>query len=137
LFEERDQTRIMEHEIDTTTGAGGNGVPKIHPATRPIEPEDPMNLYGYEVPGDPELMLRILIEEFARLGFDLPQIMRLCRDPFYQGLHGLWLSLGEEEIHRRIAGILSRFGVLRTTTSAAPETLVQLALAPAEGDDHA
>jgi hypothetical protein len=130
----------MEDQVDAVTGAEEIGVPKVHPATRPVEPEDPMNLFGYEVPGDPDVMLRILIEEFARLGFDLPQIMQLCRDPFYQGMHGLWLSLGEEEIERRIVAILSRFGVMRTTTKDAvlPESLVQLTLAqPGQGETHA
>jgi hypothetical protein len=125
-------------EPKTMQNAEREGVPKVHPATRPVEPEDPMNLYGYEVPGDPDLMLRILVEEFARLGFDLPQIMRLCRDPFYQGMHGLWLTLGEEETERRILAILSRCGVIRTKThtSAEPETLVQLTLAEhEEGED--
>jgi len=108
----------------------GQAVPKVHPATRPIEPEDPMNLHGYEVPGDPDLMLRILIEEFARLGFDLPQIVQLCRDPFYQGLHGLWLKFGEEESQRRISAVLARCGVIRTTSATFVESegLVQLTL---------
>lgn len=107
------------------------GVPKVHPATRPVEPEDPMNLHGFEVPGDPEFMLKILVEEYARLGYSLEPLMALCRDPFYVGLHGLWRLFGEEGLRRRIATILSSCFVIRTRTSEAasePEQLVSLTL---------
>jgi hypothetical protein len=75
-----------------------NLVPKVHPATRPVEPEDPMNLHGIEVPGDPEIMLRMLVEELARMGYGLEPLMALCRDPFYHALHGVWLKYGDETV---------------------------------------
>jgi hypothetical protein len=103
-------------------------VPKVHPATRPVEPEDPMNLHGCEVPGDPEVMLRMLVEEFARMGYGAESLMALCRDPFYHALHGVWLMYGEEELQKRISGILARAGVMRVRTvcAPAPQDLVQL-----------
>lgn len=109
----------------------GNFVPKVHPATRPVELDDPMNLFAVEVPGDPELMLRLLVEEYARMGWGLNELVGLFRDPFYVAAHGLWLHYGEEELKRRLVAMLSRVGVVRTktTTSAPPsERLVQIDL---------
>ena len=113
--------------------ADENLVPKVHPATRPVEPDDPMNLHGFEVPGDPELMLRIFVEEYARMGSSLNELMSMCREPFYQAAHGLWLAYGEEELRRRMAGILARSGVVRVTTVTSgpsrqtpPQKLVQI-----------
>jgi hypothetical protein len=108
-----------------------NFVPKVHPATRPVEPDDPMNLFAVEVPGDPELMLRLLVEEYARMGWGLDALLGLFRDPFYVAAHGLWLHYGEEELRRRLAAMLSRVGVVRTRTTTrdpASEQLVQIDL---------
>lgn len=112
------------------SGAADNLVPKTHPATRPVEPEDPMNLHGFEIPGDPDLMLRMLVEEFAHMGYGLESLMSLCRDPFYHSLHGVWLLYGDAELRRRVAGILARSGVMRVRTDCAPEPqhLVQISL---------
>lgn len=111
------------------TDSTSNPVPKIHPATRPVEPEDPMNLHAFEVPGNTELMLRVVVEEYARMGCDLDSMMNMFRDPFYQVLHGLWQLYGEDELHRRVIEILGRCGIMRTTTidTAPPsDQLVQL-----------
>lgn len=108
-----------------------NFVPKVHPATRPVELDDPMNLFAVEVPGDPELMLRLLVEEYARMGWGLDALLGLFRDPFYVAAHGLWLHFGEEELRRRLTAMLRRVGVVRTkTTTSAPasERLVQIDL---------
>jgi hypothetical protein len=115
-------------------------VPKVHPATRPVEPEDPMNLFAVEVPGDPELMLRLLVEEYARMGWGLEELLPLFRDPFYVAAHGLWLRYGEDELRRRLTEGLSRVGVVRvkTTVSNPPaEQLLQINLSPStKGNDH-
>ena len=110
-----------------------NAAPKVHPATRAIEPEDPMNLHGVEVDGDPEIMLRMLVEEYARMGCGLDELMDLCRQPFYVGFHGLLQFYGEAELKRRVSGILSRCGVFRVVMREATpqlEQLVQLDLSP-------
>jgi hypothetical protein len=112
-----------------------NLVPKVHPATREVLPEDPLNLHGIEVPGDPELMLRLLIEEYARLGAGTDQIMNLARNPFYQSFHGLFRLLGEEEFRRRVSEILRRCGVIRVRTREAqppPEHVAQINLSAAK-----
>ena len=106
-----------------------NGAPKVHPATRAVEPEDPMNLHGVEVDGDPEIMLRMLVEDYARMGYGLDELMTLCRQPFYVGLNGLLQWCGDEELRRRLSGILARCGVFRVAmreTTPLSEQLVQL-----------
>ena len=106
-----------------------NAVAKVHPATRGMEPDDPLNLHAVEVDGDPEIMLRMLVEEYARMGFGLDELMSLCRQPFYQGLHGLWRRYGEAELRLRLSAILSRCGVLRAAvreSAPLPQQLLQI-----------
>lgn len=113
-----------------------NAAPKVHPATRAVEPEDPLNLHGIEVDGDPEIMLRMLVEEYARMGCGLDELLNLCRQPFYVGFHGLLQFYGEAELTRRISGILSRCGVLRVAvleTTPLSEQLVQLDISRLRG----
>ncbi len=88
---------------------------KVHPLTRAVEPNDPMALHGFEVPGDSELMFRMLVEEFARMGHGCESIMAMFRDPEYQVPHGLWQLYGDEDTQRRLADVLAQCGVLRTT----------------------
>ena len=105
--------------------------PKVHPASREMLAEDPMELSGVEIDGDPELMLRLLVEEYARLGYGLEALMVLARDPFYTGFHGLWQLYGEASLKQRIAAVLARCGVVRVTaTHSQPlsERLVQIEL---------
>lgn len=122
------------------TDSSSQYVPKVHPATRPVEPEDPMNLFAVEVPGDPELMLRLLVEEYARMGWGLDELVRLFRDPFYVAAHGLWLHYGEEELRRRLTDLLGRVAVVRVKTticSPPPEQLVQISTSGAtKGNNH-
>ena len=49
---------------------------KVHPATREVLPDDPMEMHGFEVPGDPNLMLRLLVEEYARMGWGAEEILQ-------------------------------------------------------------
>ena len=96
------------------------GVPKVHPLDREMLPEDPLHLQAFEIPGDTELMFRVVIEEFARMGWDSADIVGLARDPFYAALHGLWRLYGEADFSRRVTQILSRVGVIRVRTFVAP-----------------
>lgn len=109
----------------------GSAVQKVHPASREILPDDPMEMHGFEVPGDAALMLRMLVEEYARIGLDLNDMMRLARDPNYTAFYGLLQTHGETELRRRIAEILARCGVIRVTateTEPLSERLVQINL---------
>lgn len=106
-----------------------NPTPKIHPATREILPEDPMEMFAMEIPGDPNFMLQLLVEEYARMGWGLEDLMRLAQDPNYSSFHGLFQRFGEEKLRERMSTILSRCGVIRATSyeaPAAPQGLVQI-----------
>lgn len=108
-----------------------NATPKVHPASREMLPADPMEMHAMEVPGDADLMLQLLVEEYSRIGWGLDDLMKLARDPNYTSFHGLLRLLGEEKLCARISNILSRCGVLRFTTSEAqppPDGLVQINL---------
>ena len=112
-----------------------NAVAKIHPATREVLPDDPLSLHGVELPGDTDLMLRLLVEEYARLGFGLDRLMDLARDPFYQSFYGLRSVYGEQELRRRMANVLDRVGVSRIKiveqqVEPLPGQLVEIDLPP-------
>jgi hypothetical protein len=119
------------NDTAVSSSANGNAVPKVHPASREILPDDPLEMYGVEVPGDPDLMLRLLIEEYARIGWGVDDVMQLARDPNYTAFYGLRRALGEEPLRRRVAEILARCGVIRvkaTETVPLSERLVQIDL---------
>lgn len=105
-----------------------NLVEKVHPATREMLPDDPLEMQAFEVPGDPEVMLRFIVEEYARMGAGVEDIVRLARDPFYQALHGLWLHFGEDAFRDRLAAVVRRCGVIRIKMHerAAPPETVQI-----------
>ncbi len=106
-----------------------NASAKVHPASREILPDDPMELHAFEVPGDPNLMLRLLVEEYARMGWGTEAILQLARDPNYQAFYGLLHFFGEEEMTARIGQTLARCGVTRVTTKETvptSERLVQI-----------
>lgn len=114
-----------------TPAPSPDAVPKIHPATREMLPEDPMEMCACEVHGDPNLMLRLLVEEFARMGCDATTIVQLARDPNYQAFHGLWRYFGDEELVARVGQIVARSGVIRVKTKEKelpPAELVQIEL---------
>ena len=86
-----------------------------HPANREMLPDDPLELSAVEVPGDAKLMFRILVEEYARMGYDTDAIVRLARNPFYAGFHRFYLALGEEELRTSIQAVIRRCGVVRVS----------------------
>lgn len=99
-----------------------NLVPKVHPATRPVEPEDPMSLHATPAPGDPEVMLRCVVQEYAGMGMNADQIMTLFRDPCYPALNDLLSALGEGGLRQRVEHITRQIGVFRFHAVEAPET---------------
>lgn len=105
-----------------------NAVTKVHPATREMLADDPLSLHGFEVEGDVELMLRMLVEEYARMGWGVEEIMRLACDPFYVAFHGLVQRFGKEGVRSRVEAVLRRVGVtrVRMVEAPAPESLVEL-----------
>lgn len=109
--------------------SSNNAVPKRHPVTREILPDDPLEMHSFEVPGDTDLMLRLLVEEYARVGWGVEEIMALARDPNYVALYGLWRLYGEGRLWQRVGEIIARCGVVNVRAVASnvePEELVQI-----------
>jgi hypothetical protein len=123
-------------------------VPKVHPATRAVEADDPLELHATAVAGDPEVMLECLIQEYVWMGWDREHIVALFHSPFYPALSALLRHYGEEGVRRHVAAVLGRMGVFRVsgTVRDEPESeddepeLIELGtrrvLAP-KGDSHA
>jgi hypothetical protein len=96
-------------------------VPKVHPATRAVEADDPMMLFACPTVGDPELMVQCLVQEYAWMGFDAPAIVCLFRDQEYPALNALWAHYGEEWIRARVQSILGMTGVHRCSGTVTEE----------------
>ena len=125
-------------------------VPKAHPASRPVEAEDPLSLHAISLEGDPELMLHCVVQEYAWMGWGIEQILSLFRDPFYPALRELWDRYGEANLRERIASLIQQTGIfhfqvtIREEPEPKPEEaepeLVELGIPAqwrAEGSDHA
>jgi hypothetical protein len=89
---------------------------------------DPTLLVGAVVPAEAEtmrLMAEVFAEEFARLGFDRHQILRLFERPFYAGAHRAGLELGAAAIEQIVDQSLAVWGrvryVDRDPVAGAPE----------------
>jgi hypothetical protein len=98
-------------------------IPKVHPLVRAAEPDDPMTLNATAVAGDPDVLIRALVQEYAWMGWDAGQIAGLFRDPFYPMLHGLLQAFGEAGIRARIDAVINGRGVFRfrATVHEAPD----------------
>ena len=132
------------------SGSSENWVPKIHPATRAVEPDDPMTLHAAEVEGDPDIMLQCVVQDYAWMGWGAEQILSLFRDRSYPVLHQLLSMYGDAGIRERIDELLGQMGVFRVQgfvhESPDPEEgepeLIQLGFREHghdewKGDDHA
>jgi hypothetical protein len=81
-------------------------VPKVHPATRPAEPDDPFTLHATAVGGDPEVMLRCMIQEYAWLGWNSEEILSLFPNPLYPALRSFWEYFGATGVQERVRSIV-------------------------------
>lgn len=96
-------------------------VPKVHPATREVEADDPMELIAEAPPGDPDVMLTCVVQEFAGLGLDADEVFGMFHSPEYPALNQLLAQFGPAEVYRRIDELLSRSGVFRVRATIAED----------------
>jgi len=89
--------------------------PKIHPLARGVEAEDPLELLVEAAPGDPNVMLECIVQEFAWMGWDSEQIFALFHNVNYPVLNQLLALFGEDEIRSRLAALTTAVGVMRVT----------------------
>jgi hypothetical protein len=104
-----------------------NFVPKVHPATRLVEADDPMELVANPVPGDPDFMLDCMIQEFAWMGTDRTALFGMFHNPEYPVLNQLRAYFGPDEVRRRIDEIIGN-GVIQVDEFVDPT--------PDPDDDH-
>ncbi len=88
-------------------------VPKVHPLTRGVEPDDPFTLNATPTPGDPEIMLECIVQEYSWMGWDVREIGQLFYNPDYPALNALLAAYGEAGVRERIARVIQRHGTLQ------------------------
>ena len=62
------------------------------------DPSDPQVLVGVGLPAEAGTMTEmayVFVEEFCRMGWEAPMILRVFSDPFYSGPHRAYRALGE------------------------------------------
>jgi hypothetical protein len=76
------------------------------------DPTDPMTRHGVAVEvsddGATREMAECFVEEFVRLGFDEPRLLRMFRSPGYAGPHRAWRRLGDAAIRAIVKEELGR-----------------------------
>ena len=86
-------------------------------ATKPLDPEDPMALVGVGMEEDPDdaaltEMALSFVEEYARMGWNGEQILRLFRSPLFRGPHRILRAKGEDFVR----GLLEAVDDMRSQT---------------------
>lgn len=99
----------------------GVWVPKVHPLTRPIAEDDPLELVAQPALGDPQQMLACLLEEFLAMGWEAEALAGLFQNPGYPLLVELGRSLGQHEVERQITALVARGAQLRVTEQIVEE----------------
>jgi len=94
---------------------GADFVPKVHPLTRDVEAEDPMELIANPVVGDPGVMLQCMIQEFAWMGWGPEELLGLFHSPEYPVLNQLREHYGEDAIRQRIEDLVGESGVFQVS----------------------
>ncbi len=85
----------------------------IDPETKPLDPDDPMEMKAAVIAGDEHLMMECLIEEFAHLGWGAKKIAKMFDEPFFLSSHGLEKQFGRKAVLECIEQTLARCGIFR------------------------
>ncbi len=76
------------------------------------EEEDPMQLVGMVLPGDPgvlDAMAEAFVEEYVRMGWDEPRLMTLFTSPMFLGTHRVYRARGEAYVRDLIRKTLNKW----------------------------
>lgn len=104
-------------------------VEKVHPLSREVEPEDPLELMAEPIYGDPAEMLDGLLQEFAWMGYTKDELLGLFHHPGYPLLCELRTHFGDAEVLRQVENLLERWGTLRfreTIVEDEPEEMIEV-----------
>jgi hypothetical protein len=75
---------------------------------------DPMHLVGVGLsdgPGAMRRMAAVIAEEYARIGFDPGQLLRVFENPFYAGAHRAYLALGRAQVAEIVERSVREWGI--------------------------
>ncbi len=81
------------------------------PESKPLDPDDPMEIKAAVIAGDERLMMECLIEEFAHLGWSAKKIAGMFGEPNFLAAHGLEKRFGRQAVLECIEHTLARCGV--------------------------
>jgi hypothetical protein len=76
--------------------------------------EDPMELVGMVLPGEPgqlEAMAECLVEEYVRLGWDERRLMALFVSPMFLAPYRIYQHKGEEYVRGLIRSMWAKWSV--------------------------
>jgi hypothetical protein len=79
--------------------------------SKPLDPDDPMEIKAAVIAGDERLMMECLIEEFAHLGWSAKKITGMFHQPGFLATHGLEQRFGRQAVVDCIEHTLARCGV--------------------------
>ncbi len=75
----------------------------INPKDKELDPDDPMELVGVEIPGgDAHQVLDDLVQEYLFMGWSSTRIMYLFRSPHYAATHHIYQQMGADYVKERI-----------------------------------
>lgn len=78
---------------------------------KPFEPDDPMELVGVGMPTESlDEMAEVLVEEYARLGWNEKRLWMLFKNPFFRATHAIYHAKGETYVNELIARTLAKWG---------------------------
>ncbi len=83
-------------------------------AEKRFEDDDPMELVGMVMPGEPgqlEAMAEALVDEYARLGWDEKRILTLFVNPFFLATHRIYRQKGEAYVRELISKTCAKWRV--------------------------
>ena len=87
--------------------------------SKPLGPDDPMELTGAKLEGDVELMIDSIVEEYAGIGWGETEILRIFSRPFFQSTYNLARAVPPGQLLDRVRRVLGRCGVVRVAISEA------------------
>lgn len=102
------------------------------PESKPLDPDDPMEIKAAVIAGDERLMMECLIEEFAHLGWDARKIARMFDEPCFLAPHGLEKRFGRQAVQECIEHTLARCGVFHFEMKKS-SPLIKQASSPGRG----
>jgi hypothetical protein len=83
----------------------------------PLHEEDPYELVGMVVPGEPgqlEAMAQALIEEYVLLGWDEKRLMTLFVNPFFLATHRIYRQKGEAYVQALIQETCAKWRIIES-----------------------